>query len=228
LDNPPAIFHDFYEVVSELGHGTTGTVYEARDTRLNVRVAIRVPNLAPDSERLAKTRRFVSECRALAFLTGGTTCNIPRLHAVEEHPPGRFYSVRELVDGSTLEQRVADGSIDLRTGLCIVAGVARVVQSVHERGFAHRNISPTNVLVARDITPWLIGFGRVGLLAGSQLLAAGATGTPVEVDVQGLRELLRWLCGALRCPVPDSLELLNAAGSALTAGAFSDAVASHL
>jgi hypothetical protein len=84
-----------------------------------------------------------------------------------------------------------------------------------------------NVLVARGGTPWLIGFGRVGLLAGSPSLPAGAPGTPSDVDVQGLRDLLCWLCGALQHPVPDSLQRA-VAGTGLSAGAFSEAVARHL
>jgi hypothetical protein len=84
--------------------------------------------------------------------------------------------------------------------------------------------SPANVLVARDGATWLIGFGQVGRLAGSPMLQAGATGTPAEVDVQGLREMLRWLCRVLGQPVPDGLDH----AAATTAGAFGAAVASHL
>jgi serine/threonine protein kinase len=146
---------------------------------------------------------------------------------VTEHPAGRPYSVRELVDGSTLEQRALEGTLDLRAALSVVAEVARVVQWVHGQGFAHRNLSAANVLLARNGTPWLIGFGRVGLLAGSRMLPAGAPVTPAEVDVRGLRELLRWLCGVLRLPVPGSLERDTATDQVLTAGGFGEAVASY-
>jgi serine/threonine protein kinase len=225
VEQPPAIFDDFYEIVGELGRGTTGTVYEARHTRLDRRVALKVPHLSPESQRPTKAQRFLhEECRALAFLTGLPVSNVPRLLVVTEYPAGQPYSVRELVDGSTLEQRATEGSVDLRTGLAVIAEVARVVQSVHDQGFAHRNLSPANVLVARDGTPWLIGFGRVGLLAGSPLLPAGAVGTPAEVDVRGLRDLLRWLCGVLGQSVPDGLDR----AAAMTAGAFGEAVASQL
>jgi serine/threonine protein kinase len=225
VEQPPTIFDSFYELIRELGHGTTGTVYEAPHTRLNRRVALKVPDLSPETERPAKAQQFLhEECRALAYLTGGPDCRIPRLLVVTEYPAGHPYSVRELVEGSTLEQRTAEGSIDLRAGLAVVAGVARVVQWVHEQGFAHRNLSPANVLVARDGAPWLIGFGRVGLVAGSPLLPAGAAGTLAEVDVRGLLQLLGWLCGALRHPVPGGLDR----AAALTAGGFAEAVAVHL
>jgi hypothetical protein len=61
VEQSPAIFDDFYEIVGELGRGTTGTVYEARHTRLNRRVALTVPDLSPDAERAAKAQRFLRE-----------------------------------------------------------------------------------------------------------------------------------------------------------------------
>jgi serine/threonine-protein kinase len=223
------MFNEFYEIIGELGRGTTGTVYEARHIRINRRVAIKVPELVPEAEWIAKVQRFLHrECQALAYLTSEPNCNIPRLLEVTESSAGYPYSVRELVDGTTLERLATETAIDVRTGLSVVAEVARVVQFVHEHGFAHRNLSPTNVLVARDGTSWLIGFGWVGLLAGSQLLPAGGVGTPVDVDVRGLRALLRWLCGALRHPVPDRLERATAAGPVSTPGAFGEAVANYL
>jgi eukaryotic-like serine/threonine-protein kinase len=228
VEQPPATFDGSYEIVGELGRGTTGVVYEARHIALNRRVALKVPTLSPDAERPAKAERFFQECRALAHLTSEPGCNIPRLLVVTEYPKGQPYSVRELVEGSTLEQRAAEGSIDLRSGLAVVAEVARVVQWVHGQGFAHRNLSAANVLVARDGTPWLIGFGRVGLLAGSHLVPAGAAGTLAGVDARGLQDLLRWLCGALRQPVPSGLDRATAPGSVATAGAFGEAVVDYL
>jgi serine/threonine protein kinase len=224
VEQLPAVFIQSYEIISELGRGTTGTVYEARHTCLNRRVALKIPALVPEVERSVKAQRFRRECEAMACLTSGPIRNIPPLHVVAESSDGRLYSVRELVEGSTLERLVADGSIDMGVGLSVLAEVARVVEWVHGQGFAHRNLSPANVLVARDGSPWLIGFGRVGLLVGSPMLPSGAAGTPTEVDVRGLQDLLRWLCAALQQPVPDSLDLTPA----LTAGAFGEAVASHL
>jgi serine/threonine protein kinase len=220
-------FHD-YEIVHELGRGTTGTVYEARDTRLNRRIALKVPLLLPDTEWQTKVQRFYWECQALANMTGGPDCNIPRLCEVGQNAAGQLYSVRELVDGSTLEHLASDGAIDLRAGLAVVAELARVVRWVHDQGFAHRNLAAANVLVARNNTVWLIGFGRVGLLVGSPMLPSGSAGTPGEVDVRGLQDLLRWLCMALRQPVTAELERACALNAVASAEAFRVAVSSYL
>jgi serine/threonine protein kinase len=224
---PPATFDGSYEVLGELGRGTTGTVYEVRHTALHRRVALKVPAPSPDAERPVKVQRFFRECRVLASLTSGPGCNIPRLLVVTEYPAGHPYYVREFVEGSTLGQLAAQGSLDLRAGLAVVAGVARVVEWVHGQGFVHRNLSPENVLVAQDGIPWLIGFGRVGLLAGSPLVPAGTAGTPAKVDTKGLIDLLGWLCAALRQPMPAALECA-VEGSVTTVGAFREAVVGYL
>lgn len=218
-----------YEIAGELGRGTTGTVYEAWDTKLNRRVAIKVPDLLPESESLLKSRRFMRECRILAGLTGGPDCNIPKLHAVSvaEVHPGQPFNVQEFMEGKTLEQRVAEDSIDLRTGLSIIADIARVVQFVHERGIAHRDLSPDNVLVAQDGTPWLVGFSRARAI-DDMLMSQGAEAAPVQTDVQGLLALLRWLCAELGHTVPNGLESPTATGSPWTAGAFAEALSRHL
>ena len=226
MGQPPVIFDDFYEMVGELGRGTTGTVYEAWHTRLDRRVAVKVPDLTPDAERTAKAERFLRECRALACLTGGSACRIPRLYVVTEHPPGHPYYVRELVEGSTLEQWAASRSSDLLACLSILAEVARVVQRVHEQGFAHRNLSPANVLVAPDSTPRLIGFGRVGALAGSDWLPPGAEGVPAAEDKRDLHELVAWLFAAYGRPVPPRLD--RALWEAATPGEVGAAILRHL
>ena len=224
----PADFDEFYEIIGELGHGTSGTVYLARQKSVDRRVVIKVPCLSPEAERSARIQQFFLECQALAELTGGPDCDIPRLQVVTEYPAGHPYYVRDLVEGSTFEQRAAWESIDLRAGLAVIAEVARVVQRVHEHGFLHGNLRPENVLIARDGSPRLIGFGGVGLLTGSRLLPDGEAGTPADFDVECLRAQVRWLCSSLGSPVPDGLKHATDSRTPLTAGAFSDAVGSHL
>jgi serine/threonine protein kinase len=224
---PPARTIAHYAILAELGRGTTGIVYEARDTILDRRVALKIPLLGQGAERLAKTQRFLRECQVLAGLTGDPASRIPALHEVGEDG-GQPYSIRELVDGHTLAQRVADRTIDLPGALAAFAEVARVVAWVNDRGLAHRNLSLENVLVANDDTAQLIGFGRVGLLTGSPALPPGATGASPEVDVQALQGLLGELFGAFGESCPSQLERLLQPGSVGSARELADAVAAFL
>ncbi len=216
-----------FVILGELGRGTTGAVYEARDAALNRRVALMVPALPPDAERPAKLQRFLRACQALAYLTSQPGGPIPALHMVGEYN-GQCFGAREFVEGSTLEQRVVSGSIDLRAGLGIIAAVARVVHWLHGRGLAHRNLSPANVLVATDGTPKLIGFGRVGLLAGSAHLPAGVPGVSPEVDIRAFQGMLGWLCTGLTQPVPPALAAVRQPGSVASADALAEAIGGYL
>jgi serine/threonine protein kinase len=222
----PITIPGYFEIFGELGRGTTGAVYDARDVSLNRRVALMFPLFPSDAERQTTTERFLRVCWVLARLTSQPGSGIPALHMVGEHN-GQLFSCRELINGDTLEQRATERSIDLRAGVGILAVVARVVERVHGEGFAHRNLSPANVLVATDGRPWLIGFGRIGPLAGSNVVP-GAVGTPPEIDVRALQEMLRWLCQTLGQPPPAALEKLRQPGSVASPRAFHDALMSYL
>jgi serine/threonine protein kinase len=176
-----------------------------------------------------KFQQFMLECRVLAEMTyHASDRNIPSMTEVAERPKGRCFTVRNLVEGNTLEQQVAWETIDLRTGLAVIAEVAQAVQRVHDKGFIHANLRPENILIARDGSPWLIGFGQVLLPTGSRWLREGAEGAPPALDVDLLRVLVRWLCSSFGSPVPDNLTQAVDSSDPMTATGFGDAVASHM
>lgn len=217
VEQPSEILPDCYEIVAELGRGTTGVVYAVREKRLNRRFAVKVPGPWTDPAR------FMWECRVLAGLTSEPGCNIPTLHAVTGHRGG-WHAVRELVDGDTLEQRVRDGSVDFRAGLRVILSVAGVVEWVHSRGLVHRNLSPANVLVGDNGGTWLIGFGRVRRLAADASLPVGAAGVPAAEDVRGLQGLLERLVAVRGRAIPAGLERVTVPGAIATVHAFREAV----
>jgi serine/threonine protein kinase len=216
-----------YEILAELGRGTTGVVYKARNTLLNRLVALKMPFLDAAAEISLRVARFYREAEVLARLTLDPDPDFPTLYEVGEYQ-GQPYFVREFVEASTLEQLGMARTLSLREGLGVVTAVASAVTRVHYRGFVHRNVYPSNVLVSVAGNPKLIGFGRVGLLAGSDFLPAGATGEPAEIDVRALQQMLTWLFTALRQPLPPRLEQLRQPGSVASPGAFAEALGSYL
>ena len=152
-----------YRVVEHLGKGGMGEVWAAEDTKLGRRVALKLlpPELAEDADRLA---RFEHEARAVAALNHP---NIVTLHSIEE-AEGRHFLVMELTTGRTLDQLVpaeglpADGLFDLAIPL------AAAVASAHERGVVHRDLKPTNVMVADDGTLKVLDFGLAKWAAEAQ------------------------------------------------------------
>jgi serine/threonine protein kinase len=123
-----------------------------------------------------------------------------------------------------MEQLAEEGALSVVAALSVLADVAAVVERVHRRGFAHRNLQPSNILVADGGPAKLVGFGLVGFLAGSELVPAGRTGVPAEVDIRALQGTLGWLCGALRQAAPSRLEAIRRADSWRSIDEFKDAL----
>jgi eukaryotic-like serine/threonine-protein kinase len=149
-----------YEVVGSLGAGGMGEVYRARDTKLGRDVALKVlPTIyASDSERLA---RFQREAHVLASLNHP---NIAAIHGLEDGS-GLPALVLELVNGETLEERIARGPIPLGEALAIARQLADALDAAHLRGIVHRDLKPANIKLTPDGTVKVLDFGLARLAA---------------------------------------------------------------
>jgi serine/threonine-protein kinase len=200
-----------YQVLRELGRGTTGVVYQVQDPQLRRVCALMVVDNDPAADFQLRFQRFRRAGRVLASLISP---DIPALHEFSENH-GKLYYVREFIEGSTLKQATGACSIDLNSGLRIIPRLALIVQWLHDSGFVHRNLNPDNVLVTPSRAPKLIGFCKA-----KQLDSSG-----IQQDARGLQELATWLCHALGLAVlPARLALFTAAGSFATASGFAAAI----
>jgi serine/threonine-protein kinase len=149
-----------YEILALLGAGGMGEVYRARDTTLNRDVAIKVllPSVANDPDRLARFRR---EAQVLASLNHP---NIAHIHGVQESDSTRAL-VMELVEGPTLEDRIAEGPIPLDEALPIARQIAEALEAAHDQGIIHRDLKPANIKVRDDETVKVLDFGLAKALA---------------------------------------------------------------
>src|SRR5262249_40815568 len=122
--------------------GGMGEVYRATDTNLKRQVAIKVlpPSVAADAERLA---RFQREAEVLA---GVNHQNIAHIHGLEK-ADRTIALVMELVEGPTLADRIAKGSIPLDEALPIAKQIAEALEAAHEKGIIHRDLKPANIKV---------------------------------------------------------------------------------
>jgi Tol biopolymer transport system component len=157
-----------YEILSPLGAGGMGEVYQAKDTRLKRDVALKVlhDNFAADPDRLA---RFQREAELLATLNHP---NIAGIYGLEESNDVRAL-VLELVEGPTLADRIAKGPIPLDETLHIAHQIADALEAAHERGVIHRDLKPANIKVTPDGKVKVLDFGLAKMLereaAGSSL-----------------------------------------------------------
>lgn len=215
---------DGYDILQCLGEGSTGVVYRARHTRFNREVALKLLRLPGDgAARQVAVLGFFREVKAAARMSHP---NIVSVFDAAEFPGRCYYIVREYVAGATLQRLVGDLAISLRTGVGVVRAIAGAIRHVHQRQLVHRGLCSTNVLVAVDGTPKLIGFGRAGPLANRE---------EAEMDLRALEHLLTWLCDMLREPLPPRLDAMLRTCSAerhpaayRDAGEFQDALAECL
>ena len=146
-----------YEIVSALGAGGMGQVYQARDTRLDRSVAIKVlaGDIAGDPDRRA---RFEREARAVAALDHPHICGIYDVGAVD----GTHYLVMPHLEGQTLAARLEHGPLPLDHALTIAAEVADALDKAHRQGITHRDIKPANIMLTRTGSK-LLDFGLAKL-----------------------------------------------------------------
>src|SRR5437867_2333921 len=143
-----------YEVLALLGAGGMGEVYRARDTNLNRDVALKVlpASFTSDPERLA---RFSREGQVLASLNHP---NIGAIHGLEESR-GTQFLVLELVDGESLDKRLARGPIPVDEALPIARQIAEALEAAQEKGIIHRDLKPANVALTNDGQVKVLDFG---------------------------------------------------------------------
>src|SRR5512138_3218416 len=156
-----------YEIHAAIGAGGMGEVYRARDTRLQRDVALKIlpEAFAADPDRLA---RFEREAQMLAALNHP---HIAAIHGIEEGPAEAGHYVRalvlELVEGETLDQRIAQGAIPLDESLAIARQIADALEAAHEQGIVHRDLKPSNIKIRPDGTVKVLDFGLAKLAQAS-------------------------------------------------------------
>jgi predicted ATPase len=143
-----------YEIVTALGVGGMGEVYHARDARLGRAVAIKIltGEFAADSAWL---HRFEREARSASALNHP---NIVTIYELGSDGPVHYIAM-EMIEGKTLRDLLAGGSMPIRTAIEIAAQVAEGLAKAHEAGIAHRDIKPANLMVSRDGFVKILDFG---------------------------------------------------------------------
>jgi eukaryotic-like serine/threonine-protein kinase len=142
-----------YEIVAAIGAGGMGEVYRAHDTRLQRDVALKI--LPADATTTPQARdRFRREARAVAALQHPNICTV---YDIGDLDGGDTYLVMELLQGETLQQRLAR-RLDIPTLLDIAVALADALDAAHRTGIVHRDIKPGNIFLTPH-GPKILDFG---------------------------------------------------------------------
>ncbi|HEX2869683.1 MAG TPA: protein kinase [Polyangiaceae bacterium] len=169
-----------YEVLSIIGEGGMGTVYEVRHRALGKRFALKAlrKDLAQDTEIAA---RFIQEARTAAAVSHPGLVEITDFGRLES---GQVYFVMELLEGQSLAALLRNGGpLPAARGLNIVRQLVHALKAAHDASIVHRDLKPDNIHVAlrdgdTDVVK-IVDFGLAKVIGSSKLTRAGMVfGTP--------------------------------------------------
>ena len=140
-----------YEIIRSLGSGGFGSVYLARDTWLDIKVAIKVPH-----KQSAELYKLLKEPRLQAALNHP---NIVRMIAAEKENR-IFFMVMEYVKGKTLEKVLEkEGTLDWTQAVDFLRQISQGVEHAHNNKIIHRDLRPSNIIVSEEGTAKITDFG---------------------------------------------------------------------
>jgi Tol biopolymer transport system component len=181
-----------YEIGALIGAGGMGEVYRAHDARLDRPVAVKI--LHGDSGSPERRGRFEREARAIAALTHPHICTVYDVG----HHEGTDFLVMELLEGETLNARLAKGPLAIAEVLAYAIQIADALDNAHRHGIVHRDLKPANVLLTRSGAK-LLDFGLAKLRSATpSMLDAPTEAAPLTAHGE--------ILGTLAYMSPEQLE----------------------
>ncbi len=159
-----------YQLIELLGRGGMGEVWRAHDTTIDRVVALKIllPHYAQDPEF---DKRFRREARTAARLDDP---HVVPIHDVGEID-GRLYVTMRLINGVDLDTLLKTGPLEPERAVHIVEQIASALHTAHRAGLVHRDVKPSNILLADNDFAYLIDFGIARAADDTALTSEGST-----------------------------------------------------
>jgi serine/threonine-protein kinase len=166
-----------YQLIRQMAAGGMATIYEALDTRLDRKVAVKImhPHLAQDEQFV---ERFIREAKASAALSHPNIVSVQD-QGWNQHGSPAVFLVMELIEGHTLREYLNEqGALTVAAGIKFLLPVLSALAAAHKLGIVHRDIKPENVLyvylTARTITGYTAAVRAAYLARGVVVLDRAA------------------------------------------------------
>jgi serine/threonine protein kinase len=172
-----------YQIIEEVGRGGMGVVYRGFDPTINRTVAIKTINL--ENADPALLMRLRHEAQVAGVLSHP---NIVTIYDAGEDQ-GFFYIAMEFVQGMTLDDRLARGSVPIEEAVKIIDQVGAGLDHAHARKVIHRDVKPANIILSPDGTAKVMDFGVAKLCSLNVTTSGQILGTPAYFSPEVLKGL---------------------------------------
>jgi serine/threonine protein kinase len=181
LDNLVGISILHYKILGKLGAGGMGVVYEAEDTRLARRVALKFLSKDFDQDNYA-LERFQQEARAASALNHPNICTI---YAIEECD-GQHFIAMELLEGQSLNEKINGHPLSVDKIIDIGVQITDALDVAHSKGIVHRDLKPGNIFLTTRGQAKILDFGLAKLTYDRRTAAGEAvTVAPTHLTMPG-------------------------------------------
>lgn len=167
-----------YEIIREIGQGAMGIVYEAKDPKIQRRIAIKTIRFSDEFEedRVKEIKaRFLHEAEIAGKLSHPAIVSI--FDVGEDYD--LTYLAMEYLEGVDLRKHCAPGSLlPLRKILYVISEVALALDYSHKQGVIHRDIKPGNIMLLKNGKVKVTDFGIAKAVSATQTKSGVILGTP--------------------------------------------------